>query len=755
MKKILLTLIVLLTASYLLSQNGWIDKSPNTTSSINDIFFVSASTGFVVCNSGKIYKTTNGGDNWTIQTSGVTNNLNSVFFVSSQKGYVVGDAGKILITSNGGTNWIVTTLSTPINLRDVFFNNPDSGVVVGNYSSGGYFVVTLNGGSSWLQQGPVPSTELRAVQQTDDTSAVSIGQMGTTAVISKITLNTSYSVKGNMSGGQFNNLHFPSSIGYVCGNNGVIYKTINSGNLWSYQTSSGLSTNSLYSVFFVNNTVGYVGSSGKIFRTLNGGSSWVQQYNLGTTNFKNIQFINDQIGFACGGTIVLKTISGGVNLTVNVSDTSLFCSDSVQIFASTFYNGTGTLTYSWSSGNSLSDSTIFNPYANPQNTTNYFVTVTDGVISASDSVVVTVVAFPTDSICMVSVDDSLGENIVIFEKNVSGAIDFYKIYRESNVSGVYDSIGFVPADSAGFFVDTASNPAVKAESYKISIVDSCSNESVLSNPHTTMHLTVNVGMSGSWNLNWTPYHGFQVVTYYIWRGDSTHNLTLIDSLPGTSISFSDFSPPSGGLYYQVEIIAPNVCHPYAKANTNYNSSLSNLADNGLIQPPNITAEFIGNPTSGNFPLTVQFTDQTTGTPDNWLWDFGDGDTSIVQNPSHIYSAAGIYTVKLTASNSSASDMITKVNYITVTVGLKENKLRNSIKIFPNPFTDETFILIENPNVKIKIVEVFDISGKKLKTIENPITNKIIIHRNGMKSGLYFIKLTTKDDYIYRDKIVLK
>ena len=58
-------------------------------------------------------------------------------------------------------------------------------------------------------------------------------------------------------------------------------------------------------------------------------------------------------------------------------------------------------------------------------------------------------------------------------------------------------------------------------------------------------------------------------------------------------------------------------------------------------------------------LTVVFTDTSTGQPRQWLWDFGDGNTSRLQNPIHTYSIAGAYTVQLTATNSQGSDTIPK------------------------------------------------------------------------------------------------
>jgi PKD repeat protein len=83
------------------------------------------------------------------------------------------------------------------------------------------------------------------------------------------------------------------------------------------------------------------------------------------------------------------------------------------------------------------------------------------------------------------------------------------------------------------------------------------------------------------------------------------------------------------------------------------------------QPP--VAAFSGSPTSGAYPLDVQFTDASTGAPTSWSWDFGDGTgTSTAPNPSYTYTAAGTYTVTLTATNAVGSDDEIKTDYITVT-----------------------------------------------------------------------------------------
>ncbi len=82
-------------------------------------------------------------------------------------------------------------------------------------------------------------------------------------------------------------------------------------------------------------------------------------------------------------------------------------------------------------------------------------------------------------------------------------------------------------------------------------------------------------------------------------------------------------------------------------------------------PP--VAGFTGNATSGNAPLTVAFTDSSTGSPTSWNWNFGDGTAnSTTKNPIHKYSTAGDYTVTLTVGNSAGTNTATKPNYIKVT-----------------------------------------------------------------------------------------
>jgi len=82
------------------------------------------------------------------------------------------------------------------------------------------------------------------------------------------------------------------------------------------------------------------------------------------------------------------------------------------------------------------------------------------------------------------------------------------------------------------------------------------------------------------------------------------------------------------------------------------------------QPP--SANFSLTPDEGFVPLGVQFTDLSSGGPTtSWLWNFGDGNTSSAQNPTHTYLSRGNYTVSLTASGPGGSNKKTIVGAVTV------------------------------------------------------------------------------------------
>jgi uncharacterized repeat protein (TIGR03806 family) len=81
------------------------------------------------------------------------------------------------------------------------------------------------------------------------------------------------------------------------------------------------------------------------------------------------------------------------------------------------------------------------------------------------------------------------------------------------------------------------------------------------------------------------------------------------------------------------------------------------------EPP--AASFSALPVAGTAPLSVRFTSTSQGFIDSYLWDFGDGATSALPSPTHLYAAAGSYTVTLTVTGPGGSDDMVRAGYINV------------------------------------------------------------------------------------------
>ncbi len=117
----------------------------------------------------------------------------------------------------------------------------------------------------------------------------------------------------------------------------------------------------------------------------------------------------------------------------------------------------------------------------------------------------------------------------------------------------------------------------------------------------------------------------------------------------------------------------NPVHTYSKAGSyTVKLTVTNAAGSNTTTKTNYikvigkpVAVFSATPTSGKAPLSVKFTDKSTGSPTSWKWSFGDGAVKTSQNPTHMYSKAGNYTVKLTVTNVAGSNSKTVSNCITV------------------------------------------------------------------------------------------
>jgi len=134
----------------------------------------------------------------------------------------------------------------------------------------------------------------------------------------------------------------------------------------------------------------------------------------------------------------------------------------------------------------------------------------------------------------------------------------------------------------------------------------------------------------------------------------------------------------------------------------------------------LSAHFEADPTTGEAPLEVQFTDLSFGNVTSWQWDFENDGTfdSGEQNPVWTYEDAGYYTVKLVIGNGIKTDTTIHLNYIYVDTVTGIYILQNTpaISISPNPFNNKTVISFSTDQKSEISILIYNLTGKKIKTL---------------------------------------
>jgi hypothetical protein len=227
-------------------------------------------------------------------------------------------------------------------------------------------------------------------------------------------------------------------------------------------------------------------------------------------------------------------------------------------------------------------------------TVDFSSSATSGIISVypenacgtgtSSSFSIYVPSVMTQELCLVTVDDNSSFNKVIWEKPIAMDIDSFRIYRE--VLSTFVHIASVPYDSLSEYHDSTYLPAADPNTtnfrYKISVIDTCGNESAMSNHHRTIFLQANQGVGGVVNLNWVPYEGATVDFYRILRDTTgTGVYTAIDSVPGSNTVYTDLSPPvvTTDVDYVLELNWSTTCTP---TRATVNTSRSNIKHMSLV-----------------------------------------------------------------------------------------------------------------------------------------------------------------------------
>jgi PKD repeat protein len=143
----------------------------------------------------------------------------------------------------------------------------------------------------------------------------------------------------------------------------------------------------------------------------------------------------------------------------------------------------------------------------------------------------------------------------------------------------------------------------------------------------------------------------------LYCGTSTRNYTIKRDV-GNQVSYTQTGLTDGARYY----CAVTAYDP-AKAESGFSNEVSAVVPTGAP-----VVNFTAAPMSGSPPLTVTFTNTTSGSVTSWSWNFGDGTTSTAQNPTKTYASSGSYVVSLTATGPGGTVTKNASTPITVVAG---------------------------------------------------------------------------------------
>jgi PKD-like domain/Secretion system C-terminal sorting domain len=234
-------------------------------------------------------------------------------------------------------------------------------------------------------------------------------------------------------------------------------------------------------------------------------------------------------------------------------------------------------------------------------------------------------AIPVAEICKGSIDSATQKTILKWQKPIETYVDGYVIFRL--VAGTFVAIDTIPTTQFSSYLDTGSHPELKAEKYKIAVLDSCGNTGDTSAvfEHQTIRLYGSVQPGGVAKLYWNDYVGINDPSRYFklirdTLGTGPFNDTLASNI--SPAPYMNSSDPQSASYplarYVVEMVYNSNCTPGFRTLLNKSTSRSNIKNKtalfdstsvGIINELKNVQLFSVYPNPAQNELTVQcFTD---------------------------------------------------------------------------------------------------------------------------------------------------
>lgn len=444
-------------------------------------------------------------------------------------------------------------------------------------------------------------------------------------------------------------------------------------------------------------------------------------------------------GIVSGGTTATPTVNAAGTYTVIVTDNSSSCTDtatqdvintavlpnasagsaqtltcsttSVSLSGSSTTTG---VTYSWSGPGVVSGGTTATPTVNAAGT--YTVTVTDPATGCTNTATQTVNTNTTAP----NVVTGLAQTITCADTTAT-------LTANSSTTGATYSWAGPGVVSGG----TTTSPTVDAGgTYTVTVTDpsnGCSATATqLVNTNTTPP-TAQAGSNTVFPCNLT-----------------TMNLSGTGSSSGAGFSYN-WTTSNGGISSGSNTLTPSITQPGTYYITVTNSANGCVSTDSVVVTPDVlaNASFTATPTSGTPPLSVTFTNNSTGAV-GYVWNLGDGTTSTLPDPANIYNNTGSYVVTLYASNANGC-----VDSVQMTIDVHGN----SVLVVPNVFTpngdgsNDIFQPVLAEWLKSFNAEVYDRWGLKMYDWSNENAGWNGQSKNGSPApdGAYYYIISAQGD----------
>lgn len=669
----------------------WSTLSSPYDNNLNGVFFIDNNTGIAVGGSygtSKIYRTTNGAASWDEITSPITNKtLNSVAFVTATTGFICGDDTTLLKTTDGGLSWAKVIINEQLpssisSLYSISFGDENHGIITG---AAGLAFTTTDGGNTWQIDNSVPTNEF-IYAATFSNSKQIIGGQHATLITANVTLNVAQQQLATVTTTQVTDITQTSaqSGGNVTADGGA--EVFDRGMVWgttqnpTIDNNFGISTcgsgtglftcpltsltaNTTYYVrAYATNSVGTAYGNQVSFTTpetpadITPALGWVMPQKTVTGTMYNLHMPSTSHVYAVGQVYstsyyprVYKSADAGQtwstldypNGDANWNFLGVFFIDNNTGFVGGGYNYSGAIYKTTNGGTSwtqvkdvgyrVNDITFIN------NTTGYACASNGKILKTTDS----------------------GET---WEFLTSGSTA-----NLSSISFANANTGWVAGEDGVILKTTDGGQNWITQTLPLA--------SILAN--NICAVSTDVAYANTVSLNERVYK----------TTDGGATWVALSGLPTSGLRdvyFVDLNKgwvatASNGMYYTNNggsswVNQPANSESGSQAIFMFNDTIgcavgTNVlrTTNGGYTPVQVVANFSVNVTSGNAPLTVQFTDESTGNPTEWSWDFDNNGTADAntQNPECTFTDAGKYSIKLTVTNADGSNSILKEDLITV------------------------------------------------------------------------------------------